>query len=531
MNNRKEVINLPLEEILPNRFQPRIKFDEQAITELSESIKEHGVIQPIIVRGIGDKYEIIAGERRYKASVMAGKTHIPAIVVSLNDKDASEIALIENVQRQDLTPIEEAISYRKILDMGYLTQEDLATKLGVAQSTVANKLRLLNLDDEVQDALLEEKISERHARSLLKLSKASMQREMLKKIINERLTVRKTDEEIEKMMKEKETGVFDSIENTMMNNMNDFNQNNVFNNESSAFNLNSNNSFNENLTSVTPDSNSFVNNEQANFSVDTDTVNNNLNTIVPNSNDIEIIDFADTNETFNIPSMPIVEDIKESSVQENTFTPEVNNVESFNIPNEVEMAVPSFENNSFEEPTTNLNNDVNTSSVENTEDDETDGADERILKPGRFFNILNYDNDEPEKEETPSVDTVSDSTPNTFSFNAFNMNNENNQDDEKEIKDFNQQLVEEPINTPNENINEFNNQMFSIPNDFDRPIEPVTPVYENQTEESEEKKATLKDIIALIRKCADDIEKNDFEIDTEEFDFDDIYQVIFKIKK
>ena len=166
---RTKVIELNLNDILPNRFQPRIKFNEDAIIELSESIKEHGVIQPIIVRPIGDKYEIIAGERRYKASVLAGKDTIPAIISDFNDKDSAEIALIENVQRRDLSPIEEAISYKKILDMDYLTQEQLAIKLGKSQSAVANKIRLLNLCDEVQEALMEDKISERHARSLLKL--------------------------------------------------------------------------------------------------------------------------------------------------------------------------------------------------------------------------------------------------------------------------------------------------------------------------------------------------------------------------
>ncbi len=196
---RSKVVDLDLNDILPNRFQPRIKFNEDSIIELSESIKEHGVIQPIIVRPIGDKYEIIAGERRYKASVLAGKDTIPAIISSFNDKDSAEVALIENVQRRDLTPIEEAISYKKILDMGYLTQEQLAIKLGKSQSSIANKIRLLNLCDEVQEALMEDKISERHARSLLKLKAASQQREMLKKIIENRLTVRKTEEEIEKM--------------------------------------------------------------------------------------------------------------------------------------------------------------------------------------------------------------------------------------------------------------------------------------------------------------------------------------------
>ena len=200
MEFEKKVVELDVNDVLPNRFQPRIKFNEESINELSESIKEHGVIQPIVVRSMGDKYEIIAGERRYKASLLAGKTTIPAVITNLNDKDSAEVALIENVQRKDLTPIEEAISYKKILDMGYLTQEELAVKLGKSQSSVANKLRLLNLDEDVQDALLNEKISERHARSLLKLSDFSKQRSLLERIINERLTVRKTDEEIDKML-------------------------------------------------------------------------------------------------------------------------------------------------------------------------------------------------------------------------------------------------------------------------------------------------------------------------------------------
>ena len=200
MDHNRRVVALPLDDVLPNRFQPRKKFNEESIIELSESIKEHGVIQPIVVRPVGDKYEIIAGERRYKASCMAGLSTIPALITDLNDKDSAEVALIENVQRKDLTPIEEAISYKKILDMGYLTQEKLADKLGKSQSAVANKLRLLNLDEEVQEALLEDKISERHARSLLKLNDVDSQRKILAKIINERLTVRKTDEEINKML-------------------------------------------------------------------------------------------------------------------------------------------------------------------------------------------------------------------------------------------------------------------------------------------------------------------------------------------
>ena len=199
-DNSYKVIEVDINEILPNRFQPRIQFDEEEILELSDSIKEHGVIQPLVVRAIGDKYEIIAGERRYKASVLAGKETVPVIIKNLNDKDSAEIALIENIQRKNLTPIEEALSYKKILDMGYITQENLAIKLGKSQSSVANKIRLLNLSDEVQEALLDNKISERHARSLLRLKSSNDQNKMLSKIVNERLTVRKTDEEIDKLL-------------------------------------------------------------------------------------------------------------------------------------------------------------------------------------------------------------------------------------------------------------------------------------------------------------------------------------------
>ncbi len=209
--NGNRVIEIPLDDILPNRFQPRIKFHEKNINELADSIREHGVIQPIVVRKISDKYEIIAGERRYKASMLANKSTIPALIVNLNDQDAAEVALIENVQRQDLTPIEEAVSYRKILDMG-MTQEQLASKLGKTQSTVANKLRLLNLDEEVQEALLEQKISERHARSLLKLPTNQDQVTILNRIISERLTVRKTDQVIKEYMEQPKEDTPEEIE-------------------------------------------------------------------------------------------------------------------------------------------------------------------------------------------------------------------------------------------------------------------------------------------------------------------------------
>ena len=190
-----------VESIIPNRFQPRLTFDENALKELAMSIKEHGIIQPLVLRKLGnDKFEIIAGERRYKASQIAGLNQVPAIIADLDDNASAEVALVENLQRRNLSAIEEAKSYKKLLDRGYLTQEVLAKRLGISQSSVANKVRLLNLTEEVQDALMNEKISERHARSLLQLSNRDDQINMLNKIIDNRYTVRQLDAEIKKVL-------------------------------------------------------------------------------------------------------------------------------------------------------------------------------------------------------------------------------------------------------------------------------------------------------------------------------------------
>ncbi len=196
-DSKNEVVYLYLDDIIPNRFQPREVFDDQALKELAVSIREHGVIQPIIVRKVENKYEIIAGERRYKASMMAGLTKIPAIIKNLDDRESSKVALIENLQRRDLTPIEEARTYQKILELeDNMTQEELAATMGKTQSSVSNKLRLLSLPEEVQDALLKEKISERHARSLLNVEDKNEQIKLLNRIIEEKMTVREVEREI-----------------------------------------------------------------------------------------------------------------------------------------------------------------------------------------------------------------------------------------------------------------------------------------------------------------------------------------------
>ncbi len=209
MNNgqKDEVVYLYLDDIIPNRFQPREVFDEKALKELAVSIREHGVIQPIIVRSVNGKYEIIAGERRYKATALAGLTKIPAIIRDLDDKESSKVALLENLQRKNLSPIEEARTYQKILEIDQMTQEELAKTMGKSQSSVANKLRLLSLPYEIQDALLKEQISERHARSLLNIPDSKKQKEMLKKIINNKMSVRSLEEEIKASYPKEDTSV------------------------------------------------------------------------------------------------------------------------------------------------------------------------------------------------------------------------------------------------------------------------------------------------------------------------------------
>ena len=194
-----EIMYIKLDDIIPNRFQPREVFEEEALNKLADSIRQHGVIEPIIVRPIANKYEIVAGERRYKASILAGLTKIPAIIKPMDDKESSIVAFIENEHRSDVSAIEEARTIDRILKNNDMTQEELAKELGMNQSTLANKLRLLNLPMEVQESLMRNEISERHARSLLSIKDESKQKELLEKIKERKMTVRELESEIKNM--------------------------------------------------------------------------------------------------------------------------------------------------------------------------------------------------------------------------------------------------------------------------------------------------------------------------------------------
>ena len=357
MNEERKVVQLNVDDILPNRFQPRIKFNEDAILELSESIKEHGVIQPIVVRQIDDKYEIIAGERRYKASLMAGKQTIPAIITDLNDRDSAEVALIENVQRKDLTPIEEAVSYKKILDMGYLTQEALADKLGKTQSTIANKLRLLNLDEDVQEALLEEQISERHARSLLRLP-IDMQAEVAHKIIQDRMTVRKTDEYIKKILAERETP-----QNTKPKGV----------------------TVKLKLEPVSQDTIEKIKGEKAGVNMNgTQNMNNNILPQQPIIEEIE--DVIPQTPVTNNPGFMDVDKIEQQAADINVQRPTVNM-------DELLKSDPQIQTQPQVTSTTEM--------MSNDDDDDDDNA-ENLLRPGKFFTFADMEKTEPAPKEEPA---------------------------------------------------------------------------------------------------------------------------------
>jgi ParB family chromosome partitioning protein len=197
--NDNNINKLSMDLIKPNSGQPRKRFDEEAIIQLSQSIKEHGLIQPIIVKEDNSVYTIVAGERRWRAAKLAGLKDIPAIIMDLSDKDVLEISLIENIQRQDLNPIEEAKAYKKLLDDFKLTQEDLSKRIGKSRTAIANCLRLLNLDKRVQDYLIDGVISEGHGRAILPLTDNELQYRVSQTVIDENLSVRETEKLIREL--------------------------------------------------------------------------------------------------------------------------------------------------------------------------------------------------------------------------------------------------------------------------------------------------------------------------------------------
>lgn len=494
MNLESGVLQVHIEDIIPNRFQPRLTFDEQGLKELSDSIREHGIIQPLVLRKLGDKFEIIAGERRYKAAQIAGLTTVPAVIANIDDNKSAEVALVENVQRRDLTAIEEARSYKSLLDKGYLTQEQLAKRMGLSQPSIANKLRLLNLDEEVQQALLEEKISERHARTLLTLQDKAAQKEWLHRIINERLTVRQLDMELKKIKESEDDGgdvpivsSIPSIEDIKANAMD----------IGMANRLESTQKVEQLETLDTPET--------------LDTLDMN-----PTNN-------QGFNNISNPPPFPTYNPMNNN--QSNSFTT-ATTIPEFNIatPNSASTFVPNenltpisndnkfFGGNDFlSSPQPNNNSMFNQNNGLNA----TTGGFEVFDAPTNDNSFIT----QPQKSLEPSIPTPA--TP----MSSMEMNNNT---------PFSSTFDMSPSNkffTPTPEIP----RDITIENNNDTMVDPMSAVDKlmgnNSNSSSNSGKMELKDAIAEIRTAIEGLGDKGFFIDVEEIDFDSNYQITMRIHK
>ena len=535
MQSGQEVVYLHLDDIIPNRFQPREVFDERALKELAASIKEHGVIQPIIVRQVNNKYEIIAGERRYKASALAGMTKIPAIVNNLDDKEAAKVALLENLQRKNLNPIEEARTYQKILELDQMTQDSLAKTMGKSQSAVANKLRLLSLPDEIQLALLKEEISERHARTLLNIDDIEKQKEFLKRIINEKMSVRNLEEEIKKYNSQKNNGGAEmnnslidtnSIVNVPQQQQVPLMQENQISNQvpnlMESFNAIETNSNNNNQMPMQQ-----LNNEQNTSIPEANNVENNgnlnINNNVVNYGNIdedeiqnENIKFDDNNKSTAGQTIDI-NDMKANTVDiDQIISQQQNNSENNDnnekISNELDslLNIKNPEQSGFN-PMKEL---INESNEDNNKDDYFQAPDLMSIQLPNATNNINsvIDNG---TQQIPGLNNIplqnnNSQSENNQSMNDFtSINNKsffNNSNPIKEesnknnIKTLGMALMEETYNLPKNEVN--TNSGLSM----------------NQ-------------MIDQIRKTVQMLERNGAKIDTDEIDFENQYQIVIRIDK
>lgn len=610
-DNENKVVYLRIDEIIPNRFQPREVFDETGLEELADSIREHGVIQPIIVRQLGEKYELIAGERRTKASALAGLTTIPAIVRNMDDRESAKVSLLENLQRKNLSAIEEARTYKRILELDNMTQDDLAKTMGKSQPLIANKLRLLSLPEEVQDALIKNQISERHARSLLNVKDKEKQLMLLERIKTERLTVRELDVEIKKINQPNGDNSTNPGNDRMA--LNTFNESSIPTNNS---NLNFGNmGLNDYRTQVNsnmfnnmpnnypgfnnPSDNQFANipnNEPQNINNNFDYGNfsnennnylnepfqqpdmNNINNQVNNPNNFSSLgsmfdgemgtgmqqNLNENQENQNI----FVSHIKEEMVkpQENQFLPNFDDM-PMNNPNEMQDGFMhnqdmnsfnqnnNFMNNNFDfnnNFNNNFNNDFNNNMGNHYDEpiNDLNGLTSYNDNQGDLFNQplnlvdvpkTNYDYQDNYNQDIYNPNNFDTATPD------FNNPVENNQND-LETTPLQNQSFDNPFDDPYENIL-FAKPVPIKPEDEPEEVKQVTEEVEvigeteNQNKETKEEKnqyisldpqQTIFDTrgaVLELKKTTDRIKQNKINIDTEEIDFDDYYQIVIKIKK
>lgn len=584
MNNNEDnkIVYLRIDDIMPNRFQPREVFDETGLEELADSIKEHGVIQPIIVRQVGNKYELIAGERRTKASALAGLTTIPAIIKNMDDQESAKVSLLENLQRKNLTPIEEARTYKRILELDNMTQEDLAKTMGKSQPMVANKLRLLALPEEVQDALLKNQISERHARSLLNVKDKPTQLRLLDRIKNERLTVRELDNEIKNLNTgsyEEPSNMNTDVPNMSTSNHTDYttntseisNTNNIgktsnadySNNFSNTYDMpqtssNFNNSFNNmglndykssiggfnnmpnNFNNMAYDNNYQLNNEN-NFSTPIENTNtqpsNNFQN-EPQNNTFSLGSMFDGGNNNQIPNNEVnqndnglfMSNIKENNNKpaENKFLPNFSSNETINFSNDFNSFndSDSTKNDFYSDPISNSNTFTNFQSLNTPISTSNQG--DLFNQP---LNIVNVPNQITEEKEDMPEDNYQDN----------NKQFDNPFDDAYENILFAKPVPVNPQSTSNEPIatgNIDNNNSNSIDNNDNN--DNTSNSNNETTNENSNNYVSInhqrtlfstRDAVLELKKTTDRIKEDGINLDSEEIDFDDYYQIIIKIKK
>lgn len=473
-----EICHLKVEDIIPKNYGPPEYLNDYMEQELVASITKHGIIQPIVVKKNNDKYEIIDGNRRYFAALKSGLPKIPAIV--RNTDNVIKVDLRQELYNQDLSPIEEAKKYKEILETSKMSQEELANSLGKSQSALANKLRLLNLPMEIQDALDNFEISERHARSLLTVKNKDKQLELLAKIKENRITVRELDSEIKNM-----SNMF--IPEEFSNSSNNMGQGNGFiPNQNNNFGINNSNQSNGTNTFIPSQDNSF------NQNIGGD------NAFMPNQDNNM---FMPTGNVFNANQLDNTNNAFDSNYFNNTPVPPMTN------PNNNMMASqpPYFTNNDYMAPVGNSNENTNNS-----------------FNP--FASIRNNTNN-----LNNDINNVNNVNNNTTTPNPFYVNNEEikvNQD-EFNINDYKlpgyeeSPKMEEPLNQ-------------DIQAELPKTTEEFKYVEENPNYVSVDKPvgvASVDDVINVFKEALNKIKNGKIKVDTEEIDYDDSYQITIRIDK
>ena len=508
-----EVVSIKMDDIIPNRFQPREVFDEKALNELADSIRQHGVLEPILVRPVSNKYEIIAGERRYKASALAGLTKIPALVREMDDKESAIVAFIENSQRQDVSAIEEAKTIDRIIKANNMTQDELAKSLGISQSNLANKLRLLSLPVEIQDALMKKEISERHARSLLSVKDVDKQLELLNKIKEKRMTVRELDGEIKNMYNNNLNNTFIPNFNNGMEQNNNFignmnNPQNTFMANNGMQNMPNNNVGNDSFTNFL---NEYDNNnpvpatgpatggmepvQNTNMGMPTNDSFTNFLNEYDNNNPVPAIGPA-------TGGMEPVQNTNMGMPTNDSFTNFLNEYDNNNpVP---DMSMQPQINTNNENQNSFLNNYAESAPINN----------DMANNDSNFMSFLNqYDNNNPlptsdnMPQQTQEIEQITDVDTNN---NAF-INNYTNES-------MNNNVLINDVNPPITSNFNANGYIEDNPNFVDVSTKPLMN--------------SVDEVISELKRTVDKIKsESKYKIDTDEINFDDLYQITIKIDK